>query len=313
MNSGPACRCRAPAELRVERASAASPTGTTRSLPPLPSTRTGALPCDPASSRSRPAALGDAEAGGVEQLEDRAVATPRRRRLDRPRRAGPCDSSLGRNDGSRLGTRGPRRCRAGLLSRTPRRARKRRQLRTAASLREIEALPSPRWCRLARNARTRARPPPPDRTRRGRGAPRIQRGRRGTAQRVGGGPALRRQVRRKAATGSTAGEGMGARAHATVGSSSALYPQPSRTQARVVLPPRAIRSVTNGAAQVGQASATGAARASRCTSDSSRRRRTSCRACSAARRAARRSPPAGTRCPAAPAWSSCTRDSPSTR
>ena len=43
----------------------------------------------------------------------------------------------------------------------------------------------------------------------------------------------------------------------TVGAISCLYPHSSRTHVRVIFPPRAIRSVTNGAPQVGHGWATG--------------------------------------------------------
>src|SRR3972149_3649929 len=70
-------------------------------------------------------------------------------------------SSIGRNETSLRGRRGPRTSRATFRASTPRRTRKRNQLRSAASLRATEAGSRPRPWRCARKGRTvRAAPPP---------------------------------------------------------------------------------------------------------------------------------------------------------
>src|SRR6266851_3025033 len=85
----------------------------------------------------------------VEQLQEGAIPRAAHGRL-RPGVEEGAVSSTGRNDGRRRPRRGPRTWRAGFTSRTPRRARKRKQLRTAASLRAMVALASFRLCSRAR-------------------------------------------------------------------------------------------------------------------------------------------------------------------
>ena len=147
---------------------AGSPTGTTRSLPPLPRTRTVRR------SWSRPAdvelaQLADPDRGRVEQLEDRGVAHGQGRRgalAGRRTRAAPGPRSPRAPGSSRpcaapaAAPAGPWGCRAAAPGRrraSPWRAAKAVKARAAAPRRASVARAAPAWCWSASQPRSVAR------------------------------------------------------------------------------------------------------------------------------------------------------------
>ena len=87
--AGASIAARGPSIQRSSQSSATSPIGTSRSLSPLPMTRTNAA-VHREVLEVEPERLADPQPGGVEQLEQRPVAQAERvRRLVRPRRRRP--------------------------------------------------------------------------------------------------------------------------------------------------------------------------------------------------------------------------------
>ena len=144
---------------------AATGSGTTRSLPPLPSTRTSPLREIHVADVERHE-LADAQPGSVEQLGDGVVAQASELRSLSSLACGSLRASLAGEGlpintwqsstasgrGSRFGVRGAGMPRVGSAPRTPSRTRKRKKVRNAASFRPRLAAASRLW----RSARKRA-------------------------------------------------------------------------------------------------------------------------------------------------------------
>ena len=293
---------------------ATSPTGTTRSLSPLPRTRT--VPWLLIHVRAvEAAALRDPDAGRVEQLQQARGRGGRWPSGSGARSRSCLDSSFGRKDGKRRGGRGLRTCRAGFCSITPRRRE------------EAQAAPDARPA-FARCCSSRARADAATRGTRARSRVSIAAGARVArateeAPRTRAGPPHSRapcaatpraprpgtRETRRSASSITPAAHADDRGHDLLLVAALLADARPRhlAAARVAL------GQERGRALRARLRSPAAPRGRTCSWGSSCTRRTSCRGACGARRAGPRIPAPDRRCRASPAWWSCTPDIPSRR